>query len=118
MIAAFALLLAFQLAGEALRVALHLPVPGPVIGMALLLVWLVMRRGPDEALRHTAGNLLQNLSLMFVPAGTGVMLHIGRLTDEAWPIAVALVASTVLGLAATGLTLHLLTRNRNTGENQ
>ena len=31
---------------------------------------------------------------------------------------VALVASTVLGLAATGLTLHLLTRNRNTGENQ
>jgi len=55
---------------------------------------------------------------MFVPAGTGVMLHIGRLTDEAWPIAVALVASTVLGLAATGLTLHLLTRNRSSGENQ
>jgi putative effector of murein hydrolase LrgA (UPF0299 family) len=46
------------------------------------------------------------------------MLHIGRLTDEAWPIAVALVASTVLGLAATGLTLHLLTRNRSSGENQ
>jgi holin-like protein len=115
MIAAFALLLSFQLAGEALRVALHLPVPGPVIGMALLLVWLVMRRGPDAHLRHTAGNLLQNLSLMFVPAGTGVMLHVGRLADEAWPITFALVASTVLGLAATGLTLHLLTRKRTPG---
>lgn len=112
MIAALATLLAFQLAGEALRVALHLPVPGPVIGMALLLVWLVIRRGPGEPLRHTSGTLLQNLSLMFVPAGTGVMLHMGRLADEAWPIAIALVASTVLGIVAAGLTLHRLTRHQ------
>jgi holin-like protein len=118
MIAAFALLLAFQLAGEALRVALHLPVPGPVIGMALLLGYLIIRRGPSQPLRQTSSNLLQNLSLMFVPAGTGVMLHAGRLADEAWPIAIALVASTVLGLAATGLTLHYLTRSRKTGESQ
>ncbi|MBL8453004.1 MAG: CidA/LrgA family protein [Zoogloea sp.] len=112
MIQAIALLLAFQLAGEALRVALHLPVPGPVIGMALLLVWLVLRGGPDDALRGTSGTLLQHLSLMFVPAGTGVMLHAGRLADEAWPITVALVASTLLGLLATGLSLHFLTRHR------
>ncbi|NML26056.1 CidA/LrgA family protein [Zoogloea dura] len=110
MIQAFALLLAFQLAGETLRVALHLPVPGPVLGMALLLIWLVARGGPGDDLRHTSGTLLQHLSLMFVPAGTGVMLHVGRLADEAWPIAIALVVSTVLGLAATGLTLHVLTR--------
>ncbi len=113
MIQAIALLLAFQLAGETLRVALHLPVPGPVIGMALLLVWLVLRGGPNEALRSTSGTLLQHLSLMFVPAGTGVMLHAGRLADEAWPITVALVASTLLGLLATGLTLHWLTRHRS-----
>lgn len=112
MIQAIALLLAFQLAGEALRVALHLPVPGPVLGMAMLLVWLVLRGGPGESLRHTSGTLLQHLSLMFVPAGTGVMLHAGRLADEAWPIAVALVASTLLGLLGTGLTLHFLTRHR------
>ena len=72
MTAALALLLAFQLAGEALRVALHLPVPGPVIGMALLLVYLIIRpEGPSTELRNTAGGLLQNLSLLFVPAGTG-----------------------------------------------
>jgi holin-like protein len=112
MIQAIALLLAFQLAGEALRAALHLPVPGPVIGMTLLLFWLVSRGGPDDALRNTSGSLLQHLSLMFVPAGTGVMLHAGRLVDEAWPIFIALIASTVLGLLATGLTLHLLTRHR------
>ena len=39
----------------------------------LLLVWLVLRGGPNEALRSTSGTLLQHLSLMFVPAGTGVM---------------------------------------------
>ena len=116
MIAAFALLLAFQLAGETLRVALHLPVPGPVIGMALLLAYLVLRKGPGEPLRETAGGLLQHLSLLFVPAGTGVMLHAGRLADEAGPIIIALVASTVLGLAATGLTLHYLTRNGQKGD--
>lgn len=116
MIAAFALLLAFQLAGEVLRVALQLPVPGPVLGMALLLLYLILRGGPDEALRSTSGGLLQNLSLMFVPAGTGVMLHIGRLADEAWPISIALVASTLLGLAASGLTLHFLTRKKAAGE--
>ena len=110
MIAAFALLLGFQLAGETLRAALHLPVPGPVMGMALLLVYLIFRGGPDDGLRTTSGGLLQHLSLLFVPAGTGVMLHAGRLADEAGPILVALVASTVLGLAATGLTLHALTR--------
>ena len=79
MTAALALLLAFQLAGETLRVALHLPVPGPVIGMALLLVYLIIRpEGPSTELRNTAGGLLQNLSLLFVPAGTGVT------TDTQW----------------------------------
>ena len=84
MIQAIALLLAFQLGGETLRAALHLPIPGPVIGMTLLLTWLVLKGGPDDALRNTSGTLLQHLSLMFVPAGTGVMLHAGRLMDEAW----------------------------------
>jgi len=116
MIQAIALLLAFQLGGETLRAALHLPVPGPVIGMAMLLVWLVIRGGPDQALRNTSGTLLQHLSLMFVPAGAGVMLHAGRLADEAWPIFFALIISTVLGLLATGLTLHLLTRQRTGSE--
>lgn len=110
MIAAFALLLAFQLAGEALRVALHLPVPGPVIGMGLLLVFLIARRGPSESLRTTSGNLLQNLSLMFIPAGTGVMLHFQRLADEWLPLTVALVASTLLSIAVSALLLNALSR--------
>jgi holin-like protein len=69
------ILLVFQLIGEVLAQLFALPVPGPVIGMALLFVALALRGGPSVELRDTAQNLLQHLSLLFVPAGVGVMLH-------------------------------------------
>lgn len=111
MIGALALLLAYQLAGEVIRVAFALPVPGPVIGMLLLFASLMLRGGPAPSnLRETAQGLLQHLSLLFVPAGTGVMLHLERIKDEGLPILVALVVSTLLGLAVTAGTLHGLAR--------
>ena len=110
MLPALTALLVFQLVGEAARLALGLPVPGPVIGLVLLLGWLVLRGGPSTELRNTTGGLLQHLSLLFVPAGTGVMLHIGRIGEEWLPIVVALVVSTALGMAVSGWVLHLLMR--------
>lgn len=118
MIASLALLLAFQLAGEVLRLALGLPVPGPVIGMVLLLLMLILRQGPSVELRNTSGGLLQHLSLLFVPAGTGVMLHLDRLGAEGPAILVALVISTLLGLAVAGLTLRWLAGPAGTGDDQ
>jgi holin-like protein len=110
-LAAFAQILLFQLAGEALVQALVLPMPGPVLGMALL--FLRLRLLPAApALAGTAQNLLSHLSLLFVPAGAGVMLHTARLGDEWLAIAVALVASTAIGLAVTALVLKALTRHR------
>jgi len=108
MLPALTLLLVFQLVGEAARLALGLPVPGPVIGLALLLGWLVLRGGPSVDLRTTTGGLLQHLSLLFVPAGTGVMLHVGRIGQEWLPIVVSLVASTAIGLCVSGWILHAL----------
>lgn len=117
MIGALTLLLVFQLVGEVLARALNLPVPGPVIGMALMFVALIVRGGPGEPLRRTANGLLQHLSLLFVPAGTGIMLHFGRLGDEWLPLTVALVASTLLSIAVSALLLQALTRrSRNGGE--
>jgi holin-like protein len=91
-----ATLLGFQLAGEVLAQALRLPVPGPVVGMALLLAALQLRP-PGEGLRAFSSGLLSHLSLLFVPAGVGIVLHAPRLAAE-WP---ALVASLVLSAAAT-----------------
>lgn len=117
MIAALTLLLLFQLAGEVLARGLALPVPGPVIGMGLLFCALMLRKGPGAELRATANGLLQHLSLLFVPAGTGVMLHFERLADEWLPLVVALVASTVLSIALAALLLeHLARRCARRGE--
>ncbi|MDI3512385.1 MAG: holin-like protein [Betaproteobacteria bacterium] len=110
MIAALSTLLVFQLLGEALVRALDLPVPGPVLGLALLLPVLAWRPSVLAMIRPTAQTLLQHLSLLFVPAGVGVMLHLQRLGDEALAIGVALVLSTWIGLVAAALTLQALMR--------
>ena len=75
MVAGFAWLLVFQLAGEVLVRSLQLPVPGPVVGMLLLLLVLIWRGEPGENLRSAGQGLLANLSLLFVPAGVGIMVH-------------------------------------------
>lgn len=110
MIGALTLLLVFQLVGEVLARWLGLPIPGPVIGMGLLFVALVLRKGPGDDLRGTATGILQHLSLLFVPAGTGIMLHFQRLADEWLPLTVALVFSTLLSIAVSALLLNALAR--------
>ena len=111
MLKAITLLLLFQLAGEAISLLLNLPIPGPVIGMALLFAALAVRGGPGIELRETAQRLLQHLSLLFVPAGVGVMLHWQRMADEWLPIVVSLVASTFLTIAVTAWVLRALIRH-------
>lgn len=103
-------LLVFQLAGEVLTQAFGLPVPGPVLGMLLLFLALVSRLPLAARLRATAQDLLRHLSLLFVPAGVGVMLHLRRISDEWLAIAAALVVSTVLTIAVTALATVWLAR--------
>jgi len=99
MIGAITLLLVFQLLGEVIARGLALPIPGPVIGMALLFAALAVRGGPATDLRKTAQVMLQHLSLLFIPAGTGVMLHFQRMSAEWLPLLISLVASTLITIA-------------------
>ncbi len=111
MLAGLTWLLVYQCIGEILVHWTGLPVPGPVVGMVLLFVTLVVRKGASESLQGSASSLLSHLSLLFVPAGVGVMQHFDRVTSEWLPIAVALIVSTVLTLAVTALVMrHLLAR--------
>jgi holin-like protein len=110
MLNALTLLLLLQLLGEALVVTLGLPVPGPVLGMALMLVLLGLRPTLLDLLKPTTTGLLQHLSLMFVPAGVGVMVHLQRLGDEALAIGVALVVSTLVGMASAAWAMLWLMR--------
>lgn len=112
MLAALTLLLLCQLVGEVLVQFFALPVPGPVLGLILLFAGLLARGRIDAPLRDTANTLLQHLSLLFVPAGAGVMIHAARVADEWLPLTAALLGSTLLSMAATALSLKFFLRHR------
>ncbi len=110
MIRGFFILLLFQLVGEVLARGLNLPAPGPVIGLALLVVGLSVNRAwrpfDDEELAaselgQAATKLLENMSLFFVPAGVGVVQYLGLLKAQGLALSVSLVVSTFLTLVAT-----------------
>ena len=110
MLANLTFILCCQLAGEALAKALGIPVPGPVIGMVLLFAFLVVRGGVPEGMALAGDGLLSHLSLLFVPAGVGVMLHF-ELLGARWPvIGAALAASTLAAIVVTALVMRRLSR--------
>ena len=108
MINTLATLLVFQLIGEGLAYALAAPIPGPVIGMLLLLLYLIVKKDAASALAPTSIQLLKHLSLLFVPAGVGVMVHAQRVADEWLPIMAALIASTVVSIIVTAVVVRWL----------
>ena len=108
MLESLAVLLFCQLIGELIVVALQIPVPGPVLGMAILFFGLMMRGSIPEELAQTANGILGQLSLLFVPAGVGVMTHLTLLGKQWLPLSVSLVVSTLLTIAVTGLMMQRL----------
>ncbi len=115
MLAFLTLILACQLVGELIVGALTLPVPGPVIGMALLFILLMIRGEVPKALDETANGLLRSMSLLFVPAGTGVMLHFQLLGDALLPLGLALIVSTLATIIVTALLMRWLAKAQPNG---
>jgi putative effector of murein hydrolase LrgA (UPF0299 family) len=105
----FACLLLLQSAGELLVHSLHLPLPGPVVGLLLLL--LALNFEPvREPVAACAEFLLAHLSLLFVPVGVGVMTHLGLISQYGVRMLLAILLSTWIGLAVTALVLRALSR--------
>ncbi|MCE2657923.1 MAG: CidA/LrgA family protein [Rubrivivax sp.] len=108
------ILLLCQSAGEGLSRGLQLPLPGPVMGLLLCLPLLALvpaARSPVEAATQP---MLQHLSLLFVPVGVGVILHLPLLAQHGLAIALVLLLSTLCGLAVTALVLKRLLPARET----
>jgi len=108
MLESLAVLLFCQLIGELIVLFLEIPIPGPVVGMVLLFLGLLIRGNIPEPLSQTANGLLGQLSLLFVPAGVGVMTHLTLLGNEWLPLSVSLIVSTLLTIAVTGLLMQNL----------
>lgn len=110
MIGSLAVLLAFQLVGEVAVQLSGVPVPGPVVGMVLLFIALHWRESLPDALRTTAETLLSHLSLLFIPAGVGIIQHGARLADEWLALLAAMVLSTLITVAVTALVMQWVIR--------
>src|SRR5882757_9510689 len=119
MIASLSLILLCQLAGEVVVRGLRLPMPGPVIGLLILLLLLLARdrfvalaRGPlqGDGVESASRGLLAHLSLLFVPAGVGVVQKLDLLAEHGIAIAVVLAVSVVVTLLVTVATFLLASR--------
>lgn len=110
MLTFFTVILSCQLLGEIIVVASGLPLPGPVVGMALLFIGLLIRGGIPEGLDRMADGLLSHLSLLFVPAGVGVMLHAQLIGSELLPLAASIIISTMITIVVTAWIMQSLSR--------
>jgi holin-like protein len=119
MIASLSLILLCQLAGEAFVRGIGLPMPGPVIGLMLLLLLLLMRdrfavlaRGPLQGggVETTSAGLLANLSLLFVPAGVGVVQKLDLIVHHGIAFLGVLAISVLITLLVTVGTFLLASR--------
>ena len=127
MIASLALILLCQLAGEAFVRGVGLPMPGPVVGLMLLLVLLVLlllrdrfavlARGPlqGDGVESASRGLLANLSLLFVPAGVGVVQKLDLIVNHGIAFLGVLVISVLITLLVTVATFLLASRAMTRG---
>jgi holin-like protein len=118
-IASLSLILLCQLAGEIFVRGLKLPMPGPVIGLMLLLVLLLARdrfemlaRGPlqGDGVENASRGLLANLSLLFVPAGVGVVQKLDLVAEYGIAFLGVLAISVMVTLLVTVATFLLASR--------
>lgn len=110
MLRALTILVSFQLAGEVIARAAGLSLPGPVLGLLLLLASFALRGGPDPEMRDTANGLLRHLSLLFVPAGVGIVTQLDALGQDWLAIGLAIPISAALGIGTTAWVMQRLTR--------
>ncbi|MGH3352919.1 MAG: CidA/LrgA family protein [Nocardioides sp.] len=112
MISGLLWLLGCQLVGTVIVDVTGIPLPGPVVGMLLLFIVLVVRRRDAEKdpIIQVGDYFLSHLQLFFIPAGVGVIVYLAIIRDAALPITVALLGSWLLGLATVGWVLSLFLR--------
>ena len=100
-------LLLFQAAGELVSRFLVPFIPGPVLGLMLLLAFLLIRGAVPKDIDTVGNGILQHLGLLFVPASVGVLMFWPLLRANAGAVTMALVVSVVATIAVTALTLRL-----------
>ena len=115
------LIFLFQLIGELVQKVLELNIPGPVIGLILLLTTLLLSKKYDHKLIHnlkvnlisSAENLVHYIPLFFLPVGVGVVMHLSFLEGSLVKVLFIIVFGTLITLAITGLLMEKLLKNKD-----
>ena len=110
------ILLLFQFIGECIAKFFMLLVPGPVIGMVLLLVFLIIKKGSFHSLDNAVSLHLRYLPLLFIPAAMGIITQIDIITKEFWAIFIALFFGTLIALIFAAKFMDFLTSKVNKDE--
>lgn len=101
-------LVVFQLAGTALNVLFFPVLPGPIIGLVLLFIYLLLRGRVNEPLNEAASSLLRYLPLLLVPPAVGVIVHMDDIKADLWAIIGALVVSFLISVIFVGWLMQML----------
>ena len=110
MIAALSILLSYQLVGEIIVRFFSIPLPGPVLGMLMLFTTLLVLKQTPQALTDTSHALLKHFSLLFVPAGVGVIRYLGLLEQQGVALLLTLVLSTIASLLVAAWSLQFFSK--------
>ena len=108
MIEACALFFLCQLAGEIAVRLVGAPVPGPVLGVALLFALLAVRGQVPAAVGGDAETLLRNMPLMFVPAGVGILQQLDVVARFGARLVVVVIVSTIVAMVTTAWVFQAL----------
>lgn len=112
MLEGLTILIFLQFLGEILAGVLRLPIPGPVIGLGLLAGFALWRGAMPEPIVIAGDSILKHLSLLFVPAGVGLIAFGDKLLAEGTRLIIVLIASTALTMVVTALVFRFLTREK------
>ena len=110
MIAALSILLSYQLVGEIIVRFFALPLPSPVLGMLMLFSTLLIFKQSPKSLTDTSNALLKHFSLLFVPAGVGVIRYLGLLEQQGIALLLTLILTTIASLLVSAWSLQFFSK--------
>lgn len=96
--------------GEVVSKSLSLPIPGNIMGMIFLFIFLVTGIIKLEKIEDAAKSILGNLAFLFIPAGVGLMNYFGIISNYVAQILFIVVITTFIVMSCTGLAVQLVSR--------
>ena len=114
----FLYLISFTFLGEIISKTLHLPVPGSVMGMLLLFGALYFKLIKVESLETVSTFLLDNLSILFLPAGVGIMVYYSVIQDSWWSLLLLAIVGTLLTMVVVGRVVQFVQRRYERTDSQ